>query len=112
MTTTVCRLCRVPLDIESEATVVAEIYRLVPEAYWDHLDPEEASADLQVLHACSQEHLGEYLSRFPLPPPVATDDVDDFGLAGGVGCALAILLVLALLVGAAYGFYSFVDALL
>ncbi len=112
MSAPVCQLCRVPLDIESDATVLAEIYRLAPEASWERRDPDEASGDLQVLHACSQEHLGEYLSRFPLPPAIAPDDVDSLGIAEGIGCALAIVLALALMVGAAFGFYSLVDALL
>lgn len=104
-----CDECRELFDPETEGPLLLTVRRGVDADEWD--DSWIVSGNRLDLQFCSQAHAAEHLATRELPeaPPVLADEPDGVGETIVVGLVLAALL--ALLLGAGYGFLELVRAL-
>ncbi|KQY59057.1 hypothetical protein ASD11_05470 [Aeromicrobium sp. Root495] len=105
-----CDHCRATIDTSSDAAMIVNVHRRVDDDEWGDSWFSDSAKD--TFRFCSQPHLAAYMGRETLPPPVRGDDGDEGSVATVLGCLLVGLVVVALLVGAGYGFLALVTDVL
>lgn len=109
-TTYQCFLCRATIDITSDEAMIVNVHRRIDEDEWG--DDWFVDSAKDTFRFCSQAHLAQYMQQYPLPPPnVGVDADDDWTVGDTVGCAVTVLLLVALLIGSVYGLVSLVSDL-
>jgi len=101
-----CDYCRAAIDPSSDAALITRVHR--------HVDPDEWADDPDLLESgqhltlrfCSQQHMGTYMERVPLPASTANQDM---GTAKSFGVVLLVLIGVAL---AGFGAFALVRDLL
>lgn len=111
-TTYQCFFCRTTIDITSDEAMIVNVHRRIDEDEWG--DDWFVDSAKDTFRFCSQAHLAQYMQQYPLPPPNAGVDADDDDWTVGdtVGCAVIVLLLVALLAGSVYGLVTLVSDLL
>lgn len=107
-----CDYCRATIDTSSDDALIVTVSRRVDDDEWE--DDVFISGVDHTFRFCKQEHLSAYMENTPLPPLTgeADDDGEDIGVVGCLVMAVVGAVLLALLVGAAYGLYQLVTDLL
>jgi hypothetical protein len=105
-TTYRCSFCGSTIDVGSKESMIVTVHRLVDENEWD--DDDYVTGAKDTFRFCSQAHLAEHARTVPLPPPQVEED-DQMTWGERVGCAASLLVLLALVLGAFYGFASMVE---
>ena len=101
-----CDYCRASIDVHSPNGLIVTVHSNVDADDWDGSPDMIASGERRTLRYCSQEHLatameGVVLAR--IPPQQES---------GWLSAAVLVLLSVAVLVAAAYGFLELARALL
>ena len=111
--TATCDYCRATIDTSSDDALIVEVRRRVDADEWG--DSFIVSGGRDIFRFCSQAHLATYMERTPLPVARSEDDNDDDEESWIVACFVIlpiVVILIGLAVGAAFGLYQLVQAVL
>jgi hypothetical protein len=101
-----CDYCRATIDVDSPAGVIVSVHTNVDADDWHSSADMIVSGETRTLRYCSQAHLATAMERVALARIPAEPE------SGWLSAAILILLSLAVLTAAAYGFIELARDLL
>lgn len=105
-----CDYCRAAIDTSSDDSLIVTVHRRVDDDEWG--DEFFCSGGNDVFRFCSQAHLASHMERTPLPAAHDDDDEEDLGVVGCLVLLSLALVAIALMIGAGYGLYQFMQEVL